>query len=328
MRDMNAISVWVWTIALAGIVVIWFYLTTDLKSIETVFVKAGPITLTMSSLFFALNSALLIYWHHVITQGRRPFRNAFRVAGSYMLTLIILPSRLGDVAWMYLMHKWLGLSAGTAVFVALYHRLIDFIIICMFFLLAGLIAGTAKYGGNMWIISSALFVLLVFTVLYLEKLLALAANLLISTNRRFDIPVITLLLRQLLQVRIWYRHSLTMKVQVMTVIIVLIRWLLILLATAVIIYSVAQHLDLPNIFFITNVYVFVSIIPVHAFGGFGIGEASLTGLLVAYNVPLGVASATGLIIRLMINLVHFAIWLTMVLFFQLFDQNFGTNSHS
>jgi glycosyltransferase 2 family protein len=310
-------TAWIWTLVLTILVVVWFASTTNLASIREALDRVGTGALVILAVCLTMNMVLEVIWLTLICRGQNAFRGSLRVTGWYMLATIVLPARLGDVAWMYLMHKWLSLPGGRAVFVALYHRLLDFIVTSLFFAIAVLIAGTGVYSGGIWFIATGAFLVLATIVLYLDFFLGLAARLLIQTKRIKELSLLNLLLRQILQVRIWYRHQISKRVLVATFSIIVLRWIFILIGIGVLIYSVAGGLSWQDALLATNVYVYVSIIPLQALGGFGIGEASLAALLVVYGLPLGIATAISLLIRVAINIGHFIFWLIVFLYFRI-----------
>lgn len=322
-------TIWIWTLVLTGVVIALFASTTDLASIREALGRVGYTTLAIVFTCFFVNSTLAVVWLSLITKSERGARGSvLRVMGWYMLATILLPVRLGDVAWMYLIHKWLALPPGRSIFIALYHRLLDFIVTSLFFLLSGLLVGTKAFGDNYWFAAAGLFLSLFLIVLCLEFFLTLGARIFIQLKDSSSIGVVEMLLRQILQIRLWYRHHLTREVLIATFVIIVVRWGLIVVAIGLLISSVASQLGWQDVFLITNVYIYVSIIPLQAFGGFGIGEASLAGMLVVYGVPLGLASAISLLIRLLINLVHFVFWLVIVLYFQISEKAKQAVAHS
>ncbi len=308
-------SAWLWTLVLTIVAIVWFASTTDLASFREALGRVGTGALVIFAVCLTVNMVLELLWLSLICGGTNAFRGSLRVTGWYMLATVILPARLGDVVWMYLMHKWLSLPGGRAVFVALYHRLLDFIVASLFFAIAVLIAGTESYGGGIWFIATGALFVLATIVLYLDFFLGLAARILIGTRKHSGLALLNLLLRQILQVRIWYRHQLSRRLLIATFSIIVLRWLFILFGISVLIYSTADGLGWQDALFATNIYVYVSIIPLQALGGFGIGEASLAGLLVVFGLPLGIATAISLLIRVAINIGHFIFWLVVFLYF-------------
>ena len=109
--------------------------------------------------------------------------------------------------------------------------------------------------------------------------------------------------------RVWYRHGLPKAVLWVTFAIIAARWLTILAALGLLIHAMAGRLGWIDSAFLSNVYIYFSIIPLQTIGGFGAGEAGLAWVLTLYGVGLGKASAISLLIRIVINLLHFGFWL-------------------
>ena len=112
----------------------------------------------------------------------------------------------------------------------------------------------------------------------------------------------------MLRVRIWYRHRLERKQVVLSFIVIVLRWVTILAAVAIVISALAAPVSASDSFLLANAYVYFGIVPLQSVGGFGSGEAGLAWMLTHYGVPLAKASAIGLLLRLLINLVHVSLW--------------------
>ena len=127
-------------------------------------------------------------------------------------------------------------------------------------------------------------------------------------HRRFHRRWLRLALEHVLRIRVWYRHRLQRDQVVLSFLVIVLRWVTILAALTLIIDTLAPHIANRDSFFLANTYVYFGIVPLQAVGGFGSGEAGLAWMLTYYGVPLAKASAVGLLLRLLINLVHLALW--------------------
>ena len=321
-------AVWISSALATVAIVLWFAFTTDLSAFIGVFEQAGIGAISIAIACITINAILVVSWLMLIAGRQASLAGASRVVAWHMLVSTILPARLGDLAWMYFMHRWLNFRGGQAVFVALYHRLQDFIVVSGFFVLAVVALGAQALGANVGLAVGALFVLLIGVILGLDRLLTLAAIILQRLDRAFGVAVTRLAYRHVLQIRMWYRHSLSPRILWGSFAIIVVRWAALLLGMAVLIHAAAPELDWFNSSFASIAYVLMAIVPLQAFGGFGVGEAGLAWLLTFYGVALATASSIGLVLRLLTNIVHVVIFLAIMLALNLSRTRTAAVSHS
>ena len=59
-------------------------------------------------------------------------------------------------------------------------------------------------------------------------------------------------------------------------------------------------------------YNFLAVLPLQTVGGFGLGEAGLTGVLVVFGLPLGLAAGASVVMRLTLIAVPVAFWVVVM----------------
>lgn len=310
-------TLWLWTIVFSLAFLIWFAATIDTDTLVDTVARIDRYVLATALFCLIANGLADAVWLTLISGRRDAYGGAFRVVAWHMLASSILPARLGDIAWMYFMHRWLDLSAGRAMFIALYHRLQDFLVTSVFFLFAILVVGVDELGASFGVVAAIMFCLMVLLVVFLEQVLTGAALVLKRLHRAFGRRVSYHLLRQLLQVRLWYRHRLPRSLIWISIVIIALRWAAVLIGIGILIHAVAGTLTWRDSLFLTNAYIFLGSVPVQAIGGFGAGEAGLAWLLVLYGLSVGRASAISLMLRMLVNIVHVAIWLATIAVLQL-----------
>jgi uncharacterized membrane protein YbhN (UPF0104 family) len=321
-------AVWISTLLGTVAIILWFAFTTDLSAFIGVFEQAGFRAISIVILCIMANAILVVSWLMLIAGRQASLSGASRVVAWHMLVSTILPARLGDLAWMYFMHRWLNFRGSQAVFVALYHRLQDFIAVSGFFVLAVVALGAQALGANVGLAVGALFVVLIGVILWLDRLLTLAALILQRLDRAFGVTVTRLAYRHLLQIRMWYRHSLNPSILWGSFAIIVLRWTVLFLGITVLIHGAAPELDWFDSLFASIAYVLMAIVPLQSFGGFGVGEAGLAWLLTFYGVTLATASAIGLVIRLLTNIVHVVLFLVIMLALSLSRMRTAAITHS
>lgn len=310
LRLLDQRNAW-WAAALGTLAMLAFFvLTLDAGAVRDAWQALTPRLLVVVALLIGINGLLDASWMTVITGA--PQAQSYRVVAWHMMMSSVLPARLGDVGLMVCMHRWLAQPPARAVFVTLYHRLQDFIIVSLMLLLSLLVARTQL--GGVPVLMAALLILLMMGVVCgnLGRLLGVLAALVLRLQRRFHRRWLRHVLTQVLHVRIWYRHRLTRRQVLWSFVVIVLRWVTILAALTLVIRSLAAQVSAGDSFLLANAYVYFGIVPVQSIGGFGSGEAGLAWMLTHYGVPLAHASAVGLLLRLMINLVHIVLWALVV----------------
>jgi len=305
-------AIWISSALATVAIIIWYALTTDLSAFTGVFKQAGIGAAAIMVACITVNGVLVLSWLMLIAGRRASLAGASRVFAWHMLIFTILP-RLGDLALMYFLHRWLNFRGGQAVFVTLYLRLQDFIVVSGFFVLAVVALGAHALGTNMGLAIGVLLVILIGVIVGLERLLTLAVLLIRRLDRTFGLGLTHLAYCQLLQIRVWYRHSLNPTILWGGFTIIIVRWVALFSGMAVLIHAAAPQLDWLDGVFASIAYVLMGIVPLQAFGGFGIGEAGLAWLLTFYGVGLAMASSIGLVLRLLTNIVNLALFLAIML---------------
>lgn len=299
-----------WLAAAFGtlVMVLFFVLTLDGATLRSAWASVSLRLFLITAVLISINGLLDGLWLTTITRGSAPRQDAYRVVAWHMLLSSILPARLGDLAWMYFVHTWLKQPAARAVFVTFYHRLQDFIVVSLMLMLSLLLAHSDSRGVTTAAIAVVLFAVMATLSVSIAGLLGLLAALLLKLQRRFHRRWLHLALQHLLRTRVWYRHRLRRDQVVQSFIVIVLRWVTILAALTLIIATLAPHIAKHDAFFLANAYVYFGILPLQSVGGFGGGEAGLAWMLTHYGVPLAKASAVGLLLRLLINIVHLLLW--------------------
>jgi len=316
MRIRDHRAVWLSTVVVTVAIVLWFALTIDARAFTGVFERVGIGAISIAVACITLTALLVVNWLMLIAGRRASLAGASRVVAWHIFVSMILP-RLGDLAWMYFMHRWLKFRGGQAVFVALYRRLQDFIVVSGFFVMAIAVLGVQALGANAGLAIGVLLAVLIGVILGLERLLTLAVLIVRRLDRALGLGLTHLAYRHLLLIRVWFRHSLNPTIQWGSFAIMVVRWAALFLGMAVLIHAAAPQLNWFNSIFVSIAYVLMAVVPLQAFGGFGVGEVGLASLLTFYGVDLATASSIALGLRLLINIVHVAIFLTIIMILKL-----------
>jgi len=300
---------WLWALLGTAVMALFFSFTLDGGTLARAWRSMPLASVVCAFVLLGVNGLLDAWWLNTMTPGHAQRGTAYRVMAWHLLLTSILPARLGDLGWIYFVHRWLGHPPARAIFVTFYHRLQDFIVVSVLMITA-LVA--LRPDLVTWQIASVTFGLLATLlagVAFLDRSFGMLARCLIQCKQRQSRRRLRRLLAQLLRVRVWYRHRLSRKQIAQSFAIIVLRWVTIMAALAIVIAALAPGLTATDSFFLANAYVYLGIIPLQSFGGFGSGEAGLAWLLTEYGFGLTQASAVGVVVRLLINGVHVLLWL-------------------
>lgn len=201
----------------------WFAATIDAQAFWDA-INSVPVGVLLGAIMcLVVNSMLDGYWLATMTGDRNLTANAYRVVAWHMLLSSILPARMGDLGWIYFIHRWLEMPAARAIFVALYHRLQDFIVVSLMFALSIAAARVEIIGANFAFSAVGILLLMCLVWAFLPRMLGMLGACLWILHRRFGNRMLKAALRQVLRVRIWYRHGLTRRQVVVTFTVIAVR---------------------------------------------------------------------------------------------------------
>lgn len=229
---------------------------------------------------------------------RRPYPLYLWIVSVHGYLLQGLPARLGELAYLYFMRRRLGMSPGEVAGSFVYQRILDFLVVGLFFLwgLVGVLgAGDRLAAWLPWVLGSC--ALLLFLYLRIEWLLQAA----MGRARRFRASRRTWvagLLMMLWSARRWAARLRGAHRRWRALALSLARWAAVMAGTwaAFRIYGVALAPE--TLLFVGAGLAFVSVVPLQAVGGFGVSEAGLASLLYLAGDSWQAAAATALVVRL------------------------------
>ena len=262
-------TVWVWASVSSILIAAWFLSTVDASTVAEILARTESTVLLISLVFLTVNGLLDALWLRLITRPRHPYSGPLRVIAWHMFGSSILPGRIQEIAFIYFIHRWLDVPGARAVFITLYHRLQDFIVINLFMLIAALAVGFEAGRTQLILVAVVLLGALVVVVVRLEFFLSLAALGLRYGVQRIRLGIVRKLLRQVLQVRTWYRYSLSTAQLWQSFLVIVLRWAMILPAIGIVIHTSVDSLDWLDSLFLTSGYVYFGVIPIQAVGDLG-----------------------------------------------------------
>jgi len=245
---------------------------------------------------FALEGLLSTRRIQICAAAQTAFSAAFNVNGWYVALVLALPARMGEIGAVAILHRAAAMPLGAATLSIVFQRLLD--VVCLLAVsLCLLFLATAERGT--WLpAGGAVLCATLFALYKLERLLTCSAACLRRWVRSQRLTARLFVL--LLQARRWLR-TLSARRYAHAVALSLFKWAVTCTGITLLISALADIGTGPAMS-ATGLFSMTSAIPVHGLGGIGIGEYSLTAVLLAQQIPMSIAAGTALGVRAFIIL--------------------------
>lgn len=264
-----------------------------LDSISWPFFLLATCILLSEGLFTALRFKLF-------TPGNQSIKSCLEVTAWFIISLIILPARLGEIAVILLLKEKLGQSTGSSIMNVLTQRFIDILFLCTMLIIFLLLI--QNYDEVLFLyVSIFLFMTILALSLYkLDNLLSIIARLLFFKKIRPKNKILRTLLRMSLQARIWHKFHITKEIYLKVILVSIFKWMSNIGGLTLLFYSINIPLNEVQLLLSSTAYNFLSIIPLQTIGGFGISEAGLTGIFSFFGLSISLAASVSILIRLVL----------------------------
>lgn len=258
------------------------------RETDYAWVAAGVAVLLLEGLVTALRFRLL-------ARGRVRLRDALRATAWYVLMLIGLPARLGEIAGIGAIARYLHEPVGVAAASLLFQRVFDMLMLIILLAIVAVLAVAGEQLFVVLVVSSVLALLFTAVVVFIEPLLtAVAVRLRPRRHEKWS----RLVLRVLLQARMYSRHHMSgerlLKLGALTA----CKWTANLLGIALVVVAVVPAMTAATALGLGIVYNLSAVIPVQTVGGFGISEVVLLGSFRLLGYELGVGAPIAIAIRM------------------------------
>ena len=317
---------WLWTTALivsAGLLVL-VLVQIDWSAFPSLLAEIGwpPIVLAGALLLAeGVVTALRLRLFAGQGGGGPPLSAALRANAWYVLLLVTLPARLGELAAVAVLRAELGQTTGAAAISLLAQRLFDVALLAGLFLVAllglpsmGASSDPSPATGPSWpglALAGILVVLGVAAGLArLDLWLRLAAALLTRYGPHAALP--RTLLRVVLQARRWAERHWSRGLVAPALGLTLAKWGCNLGALVALLAAGGSGLSELELIVVAASYNGLAVVPLQTVGGIGLGEAGLMGLLAAFGVPLAAAAAVALVTRMVVIVAALAFWVLVI----------------
>ncbi|GJL85505.1 MAG: hypothetical protein DHS20C02_12800 [Micavibrio sp.] len=303
----NKPALWISASLISIVLLALVVMQVDIAQARTMLENLSWSMLAVAFLFLLMEGIMTALRIWLFANKKPCVGSALKANAWYVLLLIILPARLGEVAAIVVFERYLGQKYGAAAMSIIAQRLYDVIILGTFFLMALLGLGDFMDKKIMSIAATILIMFSLFVLVRLDMFLTIAAAMMQKMNIGRT-GITRKIMRLILQARIYSRHNLKRKDVPMALILTIGKWISNLGALAFLFK--ALHLNLPFLQEVTiaAAYNFLAIIPLQTIGGIGVGEAGLTLLLVSAGMATSIAAGASLMIRFVILIFPFIFW--------------------
>jgi len=273
-----------------------------LKHIEPLWAISG-LGVYLLSLFF---QSLRYRW---LIRTRIPsFSKLFSISVLYNLSLMILPSKIGELAYPYLLNKIseTTITEGLASLIAL--RGYDLLIILVSFIFSSLWVQTLmEFNLLLTFLLALLFITLILMIFfYMTTLLVGCSKVLSKISKwvgRTDLKPIQWAQRKLHEIAEDFYAIRARRTYLQVTLTSLLSWLSVFWMFYAFIRGFGIEISFLKVVFGSTVALLISILPISAFGNWGILEAGWTIGFLMVGLPKEKAIATGLWIHIAVFMV-------------------------
>jgi uncharacterized protein (TIRG00374 family) len=253
----------------------------------------------------------------LFTPNNPSFINCLDITAIFIVSLIVLPARLGEIAAIFLIKNKLRQSTGASIMNVLTQRFIDLFFLGAILLLFIIAHQTIDQSLWFYISITIIISLLLISIYKLDVILGCISFFILKNKNLKKILVFKKLLRMLLQARIWFRFHINHTTLSKAIIISSFKWVSNIGGLSLLFYSVNIPLSNVQLILTSAAYNLLAIIPIQTIGGFGVSEAGLTGILAFFGLPLDLSASISIICRLVlisIPFIFFVIIYSYILF--------------
>ncbi len=300
--------IWISATVISLILLAMVFSQVDWTLATEIILKTSPVFLLSCLVLFLAEGVFTTLRFYLLTPNQTSMSSCFKVTAWYVVFLILLPIRLGEIAVILLLKKYLNQNTSPALMNILVQRLFDIIILSSIFLITAITMTPFSDSNHLNIIATTIIAIVSIMLIWFDRLLAIPIKLILLKNGYIESKWLHQVLRMLLQARIWHRHRLTPIKSIQTIILTFLKWACNLGGFVFLMKALQLPLVTSNSVILGAAYNFLAIIPVQTIGGFGISEVGLTSLLLLAGMSLTLAASATIVVRFVIIIVPFIFW--------------------
>ena len=236
----------------------------------------------------------------VFTPGPPSYAACLRISAWFVIYLIVLPARLGEVVAVVLLRVYAAQASGPALASLLTQRLFDLLVLIAVFLLAAMLVSGLPLGFIAVAAALILFAVLGALVVWLEDLLARAALVVGILRAKWRWAVLKKIQRLLIQARSWRRHHGTALVMRRALWITFAKWFANLGGLSTMFIALGFPVDVLQAVLLAAAFNFLAVVPLQSVGGIGVSEVGLAGLLMVFGASVEYAASMTIVVRVIL----------------------------
>ncbi len=237
------------------------------------------------------------------TPGNHSIGRCSKLSSWFIVSLVILPARLGEIAVVFLLQDYLKQSAGAAIMNTIIQRYIDLLFLASMTLI--FLCLNHLFSLELLILSIVLILFFTFIGLYrIDLILGFIAST-FYRHRRRPKSIVRKLFRVLLQARLYYRFHINSDIFFRGVGISFLKWLCNIGGLSLLFFSFDTQLTSIQLILSAIAYNALALIPLQTIGGIGIGEAGLMGIFLFFGLPSAFAASASILTRLVLIFIPF-----------------------
>lgn len=308
----------IFSIAVTLLILILFFaqislneIFTFLKRIDLSWAILGAIFYIISIILRTLRFKWLIYTKEV------PFYELFKISIIYHLSILVLPYKIGELSFPYLLNKISGRSITEGLASLITSRIYDFFAIVILFVLTFIFLQTnIKISLSLIItfIASSIFLTLILFK-YMNNILQFISNILIGLSNRktiFEWKYFKWIRKKIYEIGEDFSSIRAKRTTIPLALVSIISWIMIFWTFHVFLYSFGIKILFLNVVFSSILAVITSAIPVGAVGNWGMLEIGWTAGFMMTGISKQEAIASGFSVHILIFLVCFML---VIIFF-------------
>jgi uncharacterized protein (TIRG00374 family) len=284
------------------------------KNIDLLWAILGSVGYLLATLFRALRYKGLIHSKEI------PLSELFRISAFYHLSLMVLPSKLGELSYPYLLNRISGMNMTEGLASLIASRVYDFFIILLVFLFAS-VGHQGLFRINLFfviLLASVLIGLILLVFFYIDNLLRLFSTVLggishwTGPKNRKPFEWGQLKIHEMAKDFIAIKAKRTYLSVTLTS---LISWLMIFWMFYAFLRGFGVKISFLKVVFGSTLGVIANALPISGLGNWGLLEAGWAAGFMIVGLSKGEAIATGFGVHIMIFavsvLIGFICWATL-----------------
>jgi uncharacterized protein (TIRG00374 family) len=288
-------------------------LYTLLRTINPLWATLGTLAYLLAILFRALRFKWLIYSKEVLLS------DLFRITAFYHLSLMVLPSKLGELSYPYFLNKISGTNATEGLTSLIASRVYDFFIVLMILLFVSIgFQGLFKINPFLFILLIAILLgFILFAFFYMSQFLTWLANVTGRISHWMgsrDVKSIHWIQRKMNEMAEGFYAIKARKTYLPVSLASLASWVMIFLAFYAYMKGFGIEMPFTKMIFGSTVAIIANALPISAIGNWGTLEAGWAAGFLMAGLSKEKAIATGFGVHILIfivcGLISFFSWIT------------------